>query len=418
MSCLLRKVIVLDHDSSYHEKKVDVLIGGGKIQIGQDLDDAGCERIWDGTNDDLYLTPGFVDVFADYREPGFEQKETIKTGSATAAKGGFTDVFLLPNTKPTVDTRAGIDYVRQKSGYFGVRLHPLGAVSQQLEGKALAEMMDMYQGGAVAFSDGWKPIQNSGLMLKALEYVKAFDGVVIQLPMDAALASGGLMHEGVHSTRLGMAGIPAIAEALLVHRDIELCRYTDSRIHFTGISCKESLDLIRRAKSEQLKVTCSVTPYHLLLTDEALQGYDSQYKVTPPLRTEEDRQALITGLAEGTIDCISSHHRPQDWDAKAKEFEYAGEGMAVQELVLPIVLTATAGKVSLQRIVDALNRRPRQIFGLGTTPFNGTEKKGRYTLFSTKKETVFSHSDSPSLARNNPFEGIRLKGSVEAIFTN
>jgi dihydroorotase len=253
-------------------------------------------------------------------------------------------------------------------------------------------------------------------MLKALEYVKAFDGILIQMPMDEALGAGGLMHEGVQSTRLGMPGIPSLAESLMVQRDIELTRYTRSRLHLTGISTAESVTLIRKAKAEGLDVTCSVTPYHLLLTDEALQTYDSAYKVTPPLRTEADRQALIAALADGTIDCIASHHRPQDWDAKAKEFEYAGEGMAVQEIVFSLVLRAVGEAVSLHRIIDALSAAPRRIFGLqqaaiekGATPC--------LTVFDPEASYSFSAESSPSLSRNNPFDGAMLKGLIRRIIT-
>jgi dihydroorotase len=252
-------------------------------------------------------------------------------------------------------------------------------------------------------------------MLKALEYVKAFDGILIQMPTDNALAAGGLMHEGSLSTRLGMPGIPSLAESLMVQRDIELTRYADSRLHITGISSAESVALIRAAKEDGLDVTCSVTPYHLLLTDQALQTYDSAYKVTPPLRTEADRQALIAGLGDGTIDCIASHHRPQDWDAKAKEFEYAGEGMAVQELVFPLVMQAVSDAVPLDRVIDALTTAPRRIFGLPEVSIDkGT---GAFTLFSPDASFIFSSESSPSLAYNNPFDGKTLTGVIHRIFT-
>jgi dihydroorotase len=416
---LLRQVTVMDTSSPHHGQTVDVLLEGGVIgEIGPRLD-AGKLKVPDDRVVSVkggVLSAGFVDLFADYREPGYEQKETIATGLAAAARGGFTDVLLLPNTQPVTDGRAGVQYALQQARGNSVRLHPLGTISQGIEGKALAEMMDMRAHGAVAFTDGWKPVQSSGLMLKALEYVKAFNGIVIQMPMDNALASGGLMHEGSLSTRLGMPGIPTLAESLMVQRDIELCRYAGSRLHITGVSSAESVELVRRAKAEGVDVSCSVTPYHLLLNDEALQTYDSAYKVTPPLRTEADRQALIAGLADGTIDCITSHHRPQDWDAKAKEFEYAGEGMAVQEIVLPLVLKAVGSAVSLQRIVDALSNAPRRIFGLSVA----SVRKGAaasLTLFSPDLSYTFSAESSPSLARNNPFGGMELRGVIQHIIT-
>ncbi|MEO6832951.1 MAG: dihydroorotase [Chitinophagaceae bacterium] len=418
MAFLLREVIVMDPNSSHHGKTVDILLEDGLIkEIGTKLHSDAAVFQGRESGETLMLSPGFVDLFADYREPGFEQKETILTGLATAANGGFTDVFLLPNTLPVNDGRSGIEYALQKSRGQTVQLHPLGAISQKIEGKSLAEMMDMRAHGAIAFTDGWKSIQSSGLMLKALEYVKAFNGIVIHMPMDDSLAAGGLMHEGTNSTKLGMPGIPSLAESNMVQRDIELCKYTQSRLHLTGISCKESVALIRQAKAEGVAVSCSVTPYHLLLNDDVLSTYDSLYKVSPPLRTEEDRKALIAGLADGTIECIASHHRPQDWDAKAKEFEYAGEGMAIQDIVLPLVIKAVGNAVSLERIIDALSIAPRRIFGL---PSVSIQKNAdvRFTLFAPDAAFTFSKESSPSLSRNNPFEGMALKGSVEAIFTN
>lgn len=415
MNFLLREVLVMDPSSVQHGHTVDVSIVDGIIkEIGIKLSNRdNCEEI---IGRKLILTPGFVDLFADYREPGYEQKETIQTGLATAKKGGFTDVFLLPNTLPVNDGRSGIDYALQKSRGQGIQLHPLGAISKEIEGKSLAEMMDMRAHGAIAFTDGWKPIQSSVLMLKALEYVKAFDGVVIQMPLDESLAAGGLMHEGPNATRLGMPGIPSLAESNMVQRDIELCKYTQSRLHLTGISCKESVALIRQAKADGVAVSCSVTPYHLLLNEEALNTYDSLYKVSSPLRSEEDRIALVDGLADGTIDCIASHHRPQDWDAKAKEFEYAGPGMAIQEIVLPLVMKAVGNTVSLERILDALSASPRRIFGLPSVSI-AEGAAAQFTLFDPEAEFSFSKESSPSLSFNNPFEGMPLKGRIEAIFT-
>jgi dihydroorotase len=417
---LLRQVIVMDTHSPHHGLTADVLIENGTIKdiaLNLEVSDENISIYQPDEEAVHHLSPGFVDLFADYREPGYEQKETIATGLATASRGGFTDVFLLPNTNPVADGRAGIQYGLRQAQGNAVKLHPLGAISQNIESKSLAEMMDMRAHGAIAFTDGWKPVQSGGLMLKALEYVKAFDGIVIQMPTDNALAAGGLMHEGSLSTRLGMPGIPTLAESLMVHRDIELTRYTDSRLHITGISSAESVDLIRRAKEDGLNVTCSVTPYHLLLTDEALTTYDSAYKVTPPLRTKEDRRALIAGLADGTIDCITSHHRPQDWDAKAKEFEYAGEGMAVQEITFSLVMQATGDAVPLDRIIDALTTAPRMIFGLPVVSI-AKGSKASLTLFSPDASFTFSKESSPSLAFNNPFDGAGLKGAIHRIITS
>jgi dihydroorotase len=293
----------------------------------------------------------------------------------------------------------------------------MGALTQNTDGKDLAEMMDMHTYGACAFTDGWKPVQNAGLMLKALEYVRSFNGTILQIPLDNALSAGGLMHEGSISTRLGMAGIPALAETLMVHRDIELLRYTNSRLHISGVSTAQSLELIKKAKAEGLMLTCSVTPYHLALTDEALHTYDSVYKVAPPLRSENDRQALIAGLTDGTIDCIASHHRPQEWDAKAKEFEYASEGMNVQENAFSIIWDAVGNMVSLDTMVQLLSVMPRKIFGLPEAVI-AEKNKLDFTIFTPDDSSVLNTNNIKSMSRNNPFISKELKGKVLGIINH
>ncbi len=412
---LIRQATVIDTTSSYHGKVVDVLVGDGIIRkIAPQIDAVNHEVI---SANELYISSGWVDMLADYREPGHEHKETIATGLAAAAAGGFTDVLLAPNSTPVIDNKAAVQFALQRAVGHATRLHPLGAVSQHIEGKALAEMLDMRAQGAIAFTDGWKPIQNTNLLLKALEYVKAFDGIIIQLPVDMSLATGGLMHEGDLSTRLGMPGIPALAEILLVHRDIELARYAGSRLHITGISAAESVALIREAKKQQIEVTCSVTPYHLILNDEALTTYNSLYKVMPPLRSESDRLALVAGLKDGTIDCIASHHRPQDWDAKNKEFEYAGEGMNIQEMTFPILWSNIGREVGLERLIDAMSDAPRRILGLQQAAFE-QGKSASFTLFTTAGEKIYRQQEMKSLGVGNPFWGKPLQGRVLGIFNN
>lgn len=403
---LLRQAKVINPSSSFHGQSADILIKEGRIAaIAAEIENT--DGVREVSLPGLTISSGWVDLFADYCEPGYEHKETMASGLEAARAGGFTDVLLLPNTNPSIDNKSGVQALRQRAAGHAVQVHPLGAISREIAGKALAEMMDMRAHGAIAFTDGWQPVQNGGLLLKALEYVKAFNGILIQMPVDAALAAGGLMHEGETSTRLGMPGIPALAETLMVHRDIELVRYTGSRLHITGISSAESVALIRAAKKEGLDITCSVTPYHLALNDEALLHYNSLYKVTPPIRTEADRQALMEGLGDGTIDCIASHHHPQDWDAKSKEFEYAGTGMNVQEMVFPIVWNAVKGQVILDRVMDALSTRARTIFNL---PDAGNDTS--FTIFTTEQNSIFRKQDLKSKGMNNPFLEQELQGKV------
>jgi dihydroorotase len=414
MRVLIRQAKIVDPRSDFHDKTVDLLIENGSvIDIATTLDVSADIFV---EEDGLLASPGWTDIFADYREPGYEQKETIESGLKAAARGGFTEVFIVPNTSPAISTKSVVDFIVKKSSGHPVSLHPIGALTQNIEGKNLAEMMDMRQSGAIAFSDGWKPVQNANLMLKALEYVKAFNGVVIQMPVDETLSAGGLMHEGPVSTRMGMAGIPALAETLMIHRDLELLRYTGSRLHITGVSTAEGVAMIAKAKAEGLQVTCSVTPYHLAFTDESLTTYSSLYKVSPPLRSEQDRQALLQGLKDGTIDCIASHHRPQDWDAKEKEFEYAADGMNIQEIAYNIALEVVEKHAGIERLVEALSTKPREIFGLEQE----TVAKGNnisLTLFSASGSTSVTNQNMRSLSRNNPFLGKQLKGKVIGIIT-
>lgn len=410
MAILIRGAKVIDESSAYHLQTVDIFIENGVVQsIGQSLN-VSAETIIEQPG--LCISMGWVDVFADYREPGFEHKETIASGLASAAAGGFTSVMIAPNTNPTISSKSVVQYIIKQADGNAVSLFPIGSVSNNIEGKNLAEMLDMQANGAIALSDGWKPIQNASLMLKALEYVKSFDGTVIQMPMDANLSAGGLMHEGEGSTQLGMPGIPTIAETLHLHRDIELLRYTNSRLHITGVAAAESVELIRLAKADGLNITCSVTPYHLALNDEVLRSYDSVYKVMPPIRSEKDRQALIEGLKDGTIDCIASHHRPQEWDAKAKEFEYASDGMNVQELSFAIAHNATNDSLKMEQIINVLANNANTIFGLKKEGI----KEGAcadFTLFSTNESTQIN--EMKSRVRNNPFLGKSLLGKVLGI---
>ncbi len=415
MQVHIRKAKVVDPLSGHHDKVVDLLVEDGIIKNIAASIKTNADAVVEAKG--LCVSPGWVDVFADYREPGFEHKETIASGLRAAAAGGFTDVFLAPNTQPALSSKSVVQYVLTKALGHATSLHPLGAATQNTDGKELAEMLDMRANGALAFSDGWKSLQNAGLMLKALEYVKAFDGTIVQIPVDSALSSGGLMNEGVVSTGLGMAGIPVLAETLMVHRDIELLRYTGSRLHITGISSAESVKMIRKAKAEGLRITCSVTPYHLALTDEALGGYDSVYKVAPPLRSEADRKALVKGLKDGIIDCIASHHRPQEWDAKAKEFEYAADGMAVQEIAFNILWEALKEQVSIERLTEAMTSAPRAIFGLEQYEIK-KGGKASFTLFTLSGDTTLSTGSIKSASHNNPFIGKKLSGAVVGIFNN
>jgi dihydroorotase len=305
-----------------------------------------------------------------------------------------------------------VEYLVQKSKSFPVTVHPIGAITKNAEGKELSEMFDMFNNGAIAFSDGTKPVHSSGILQKALEYILAVNGVIIQLPDDKSIGTHGLMNEGEISTRLGLQGKPDLSEELMIARDIELVRYTNSKIHFTGISTSKSLQLIAAAKKEQLRVSCSVSPYHLFFCDEDLYDYDTNLKVNPPLRTKEDRDALREAINNGTIDFIASHHQPQDWDHKVCEFQNAEFGMETLESVFG---AAQICGVSTERFIQMQTENIRALFNQ-PVPAIEEGRKANLTFFVPDEEYVFEEKNIFSKSSNNAFINKKLKGKVIGIF--
>lgn len=410
MPTLFQQVKVSDTSSEFHNQNVDILIDNQTIiQIAPQINTEQSQVI-DASG--MTIMPGWVDVMADFSEPGYEHKETIDSGLRAARNGGFRHVFIVPNTQPVIHNKSMVEFIVNKSRTGVAKAYPLGAVSKGTEGKELAEMMDMYHAGAIAFSDGWKPVQNAQLLLKALEYVKAFDGIIIQIPINQSLAAGGLMHESPNSVKWGMPGIPSISESLQVYRDLELLRYTDSRLHFSGISSAASLQLIRAAKAEGLQVSCSVTPYHLLYTDDVLETYDSNYKVEPPLRAESDRQALIAGVLDGTIDAIATHHRSHEWDAKTKEFEYTAYGMNTLETTYAMVRKAIPG-ISTELLSNLLGGNTRKIFRLETATI--ATGNNDFTIIAPADKWTFNKENKQSIGMNSPLLQQELEGRIITI---
>ena len=409
MKILIRKARILDPSSHFHHSTKDIYLINGIIHtIGDDLQQ-DADRVIEMEN--LHVCQGWVDVFANFNDPGFEFKETLETGANAAAAGGFTHVFVTPNTKPSIDTKSQIEYIRGKSNALPVNIHPIGAVSKNVEGKELAEMYDMYASGAAAFSDGANPLQSSGMLLKALQYVKAFAGVVIQIPDDNTIGTYGLINEGIVSTRLGLPGKPSMSEELMVARDIKLARYTNSKLHFTGISSAKSLEYILRAKEGGIQVSCSVTPYHLTFIDEDLSQYDTNLKVFPPLRSHTDRSTLLKAVESGIVDCIATHHQPHEWDSKTCEFEYAKPGMIGLESCFGVL--GSLG-VSIDKIVELLAINPRKIFGLSSSMIE-RNATADLTLFVPGVEYAFHEKQIRSKSKNSAFIGRRLKGKVIGI---
>lgn len=410
MKILLKQVSISDPNSAFNNCIKDILIADGVIaKIDDSITDA--DEIIDCKGS--YASPGWVDIFANFCDPGYEYKETISTGAQAAAAGGFTRVFILPNTAPAIQSKSQVEYVVQQSKSTAIHVHPLGAVTKGIEGKELAEMYDMFSSGSVAFTDGTSPVQSAGLMVKALQYVKSFDGVIIQVPIDKSIGQFGLMNEGIMSTKLGLPGIPAMAEELIVARDIKLARYADSKLHFSGVTSAKSLEYIKRAKEGGLQVSCSVTPYHLFFCDEDLQQYDTNLKVNPPLRSRVDMLALREAVLNGVVDCIASHHLPQDWDSKTCEFEYAKNGMIGLQTAYAATQTVIPD-LDVNRITALFSLNARRIFNLPAASIM-ENAEAELTIFNAGKKIVFDKEMNKSKSFNSPFFNKELQGEVLGI---
>lgn len=409
MKILIKQAQIISPSSPFNGQIKDILISNGKITKIADAVTENADQVVE--QDGLCISVGWMDLFADFADPGFEYRETIESGAKAAAAGGFTDVMLVPNTNPVADSKSQIDYTIQKAKQLAVNIHPIAAISKKTEGKELAEMYDMQQTGAIAFSDGIHPVQNSGLLLKALQYVKTVDGTVIQVPDDTSIGANGLMNEGLISTQMGLPGKPAMAEELMVARDIKLARYAGSKLHFTGVSSPKSLEYIKRAKEGGIKVSCSITPYQVFFCDEDLQQYDTNLKLNPPVRNRADMMAIRKALLDGSIDCIASHHLPQHWDGKACEFEYAKPGMISLETMFAAVHTAG---LPVENFVQMQAVNARKLFGLAVPEIKEGEM-ACITLFNPGATFTYTEGMIRSRSKNSAFPGKKLKGTVLGI---
>jgi dihydroorotase len=368
----------------------------------------------------LVVAPGLIDIHVHLREPGQEYKETVRTGTMAAAHGGFTGVACMANTEPVNDSRAVTELILSEALKWGfARVHPIGAISKGLKGEELAEIGEMLRAGAVAVSDDGKPVMNAELMRRALLYAQHFGVPVIQHAEDLTLTRDGVMHEGEWSTKLGLPGIPGAAEDVMVARDIILAEDTAGRYHVAHLSTARSLGMVRRAKAEGLAVTCEVAPHHLILTDEevAKSGFSTNTKMKPPLRSERDREALVNGLVDGTVDCIASDHAPHHADEKDVQFHLAPFGILGLETTLSLCLDRLVrpGTLSLPRLVELLSTGPARVLGLP----GGTLKEGSLadvTVFHPDEEVTIRAAAFRSRSRNTPFDGWTLHGHPVATF--
>lgn len=413
MRILLKKVLVKDKTSSNNDLIVDLLINNGVIDMIDNNILADADIVVE--EEGLICSNGWVDIFSNFCSPGFEYREILESGAAAAATGGFTQVFVLPNTNPIISSQSQVNYIIEKSKELAINIQPLGAISKKNEGIELAEMYEMNNAGAVAFTDGINAVQSASLFLKALQYVKSFDGIVIQMPVDAGFSKLGLMNEGIVSTRLGLPGIPAFAESLMVKRDIELLKYTDSKLHITGVSTIESINLINDSKKLGLKITCSITPHHLLFCDEDLVEYDTNLKANPPLRSRSEMMALRQAVLDGKIDCIASHHLPHHIDDKVCEFEYAKNGMISLQTVFTSINTILP-ELSTEKLIDLLSINARRIFNL-STPKIEVGAIAELTLFSREGISTLTKENNKSKSTNSPLFDKQQKGKIIGVIT-
>jgi len=394
------------------DAQLDVLLEGESIsKVEAGLDAQGAE-VFEASG--LIVAPGFIDLHCHLREPGGESSETIESGTRAAVRGGFTAVCAMPNTRPVNDNVSVTRAIVERAEAAGMaRVWPIGAASKESKGEAIAEIAAMQKAGIVAVSDDGRPIANAKLLRQVMEYCRSLGLVVIDHCEDASLAAGAVMREGPRSVRLGHAGIPAAAESIAVARDLQIVELTGCRFHVAHLSAKNSLELVREAKRAGMPVSCEVTPHHFTLTDEDV-GYDTHYKMNPPLASREDREALLAGLADGTVDAIATDHAPHEPALKEVEFDRAPFGITGFETALALALEQLVhtGRITLMRLVELFTMGPARVLGMerGVTVRHPAD----LTIFSTEQEWTFRAVESASKSRNTPFDGRSFRGAPMA----
>lgn len=413
MGLLIKNATIINADK-IHAKSQDILLENGLIARIAPVIEAGTHQVIDAMG--KKVLPGLIDIHVHFRTPGQEHKETIETGSRAAARGGFTTVMCMPNTNPVIDNAPTASYIFQESKRVGLcNVIPIGAITKGQNDQELTDMHELKQAGCLALSDDGKSVLNSRLMYLALQYAKMVDILLIEHCQDFLLTSGGVMNEGFVSTELGLKGDPVIAESVIVGRDIEIAKYLDTRVHFCHISAKRSVELIRFAKSQGVKVTAEACPHHFTLTDEAVRSFDTFTKMNPPLRTQEDVDAIKEGIKDGTIDCIVTDHAPHTLEDKEVGYDQAPFGIIGLEtsLGLTIAELVAPGIITLPQLVEKMSSAPARIVGLAN---KGAIKEGKdadITIIDTDKEWTFTAKDIASKSKNTPFIGRKLKGTVE-----
>ena len=412
MDLLIKNANIINPNGAYHGTQQDIFIRKGRIEaVGTGLSAKNTPVI---EGEQLCVSMGWMDLGTQIGDPGYEQRESLHTAAAAAAAGGFTAIACQPNTNPAIHSKSEVLYIKNNTREMATAFYPIGAISRNCAGKEFTEMIDMQAAGAVAFSDGKKTLQHSGMMLRALQYVRAFNGLVINQPLDQDIAGEGLMNEGYTSTSLGLRGIPSIAEEIMVQRDLHLLEYTGSRLHLSGLSTAGAVEMVRRAKSQGLKVTASVAAINLAFDDAALEGFDVNFKVLPPLRSPADQAALRAGLLDGTIDAIHSNHLPLEEELKKVEFPYASFGAIGLESMYALCKTFLGDWLSDELFVEKAAIAPRKILGL-PMPALELGQPAELTVFSPAQQWVYRREQGYSRSHNSPFFGQQFTGRPLAI---
>ena len=412
MKILIQAAEIIDPDSSFHQQQKNILIHNGRIAAIGDKNFTADKII---KAEGMMLSPGWFDLGTFIGDPGLEFKEDLESGTRAAAAGGFTGIAMLPNTVPCVQTKNEVSYIVRGNSERLVQVYPMAAVTLNNKGEELTEMIDLHTAGAVAFTDGLKPLWHTDIFLKSLQYLQKFNGVLVDHPEDYWLNLFGQMHEGLNSTRLGLKGMPRIAEEIVVGKNLELLQYAGGRLHFARISTPKSLELIRSAKKKH-QVTCDVTVFQALLDDTMLADFDTNYKVNPPLRERADNEAIIKGLRDGTIDVLTSGHVPQDEESKNLEFDRAEFGIITLQTFCAH-LTSLSKFVNWDVLLQKVTSAPRKVLGL-PMPHIKEEALADLTLIDPAMKWFLNEESNFSKSKNSPWYGKELKGKAVAVFNN
>jgi dihydroorotase len=413
MKILIQSARIISKGSPFHLKTRNVLLNNGRIaEIGDK--NYSADKVIDATG--MILSPGWVDLAASVGDPGHEQREDLQSLAKAAAAGGFTEVAVLPNTHPAVQTKNEITYLTANNDNRLVQIHALAAVTKNCKGEELTEMIDLHNAGAVAFTDGLKPVWHTDIFLKSLQYLQKFEGLLIDHPEDNWLNLFGQMHEGAQSTMLGLKGMPRIAEEVAISKNLELLMYAGGRLHLSKLSTAKSIELVRAAKKKGLQLTCDIAAYQPMLSDALLVDFDTNYKVNPPLREKTDQDALLKGLKDGTIDVLVSNHTPHDDESKFLEFDQSEFGL-INLQTFASQLSALAEEIELADLIEKVTDAPRRLLKLQPVVID-IDTRANLTLFDPISEWTFSPDLNFSKSKNSPWLGKKLKGRAVAVFNN